>query len=190
MDFPQITTTSFIPKTRMTTTTYKKSGLGLGFFISLLILILSAGLFGGVYLYRSSLQTEVKDMTASLEIAKKSFEPSLIAELDKFTSAVNSAKVLFNQHRDISKIFKLINDLTLKDVKFSDFDYGVDNKIAVLTMSGEAKSYTTIALQAKLFENSDFVDRVIFSNFSLKEGGKVSFGVEIDFKPSYLFYQP
>lgn len=191
MDFPQIaTTTSFIPKTRLTTAAYPKRGLGLGFFISFFILLLSGGLFGGVYFYKSSLQKEVNDMAASLERAKKAFEPSLIAELERFTSSINSAKTLFNQHRDISKIFKLINDLTLKDVKFSDFKYNVDNKIALLIMSGEAKSYTTIALQAKLFEKSDFIDRVLFSNFSLKEGGKVSFSVEIIFKSSYLFYKP
>jgi D-ribose pyranose/furanose isomerase RbsD len=191
MDFPQITTTtSFIPKTKLTTATYPKRGLGLGFFISFFILLLSGGLFGGVYLYKSSLQKEVSDMVASLEKAKKAFEPSLIVELEKFTSSINNAKNLFNQHRDISKIFKLINDLTLKDVNFSDFKYNVDDKTALLIMSGEAKSYTTIALQAKLLENSDFIDRVLFSNFSLKEGGKVSFGVEINFKSSYLFYKP
>ena len=191
MDFPQITTTtSFIPKTKFTAATYPKKGLGLGFFISFFILLLSAGLFGGVYLYKSSLQKEVNDMAASLEIAKKSFEPSLIAELEKFTSSITSAKIIFNQHKDISKIFKLINDLTLKDVKFSDFKYNIDNKIALLAMTGEAKSYTTIALQAKIFENSEFVDQVVFSNFSLKEGGKVSFSVEIIFKSSYLFYKP
>lgn len=191
MDFPQITTTtSFIPKTKLTTATYPKKGLGLGFLISLFILLLSAGLFGGVYLYKSSLQKEVNDMTASLEIAKKAFEPSLIAELEKFTSSINGAKNLFNQHTNISKIFELINDLTLKDVKFSDFKYNIDNKNALLVMTGEAKSYTTIALQAKLLENSDFIDRVLFSNFILKEGGKVSFSVEIIFKSSYLFYKP
>ncbi len=191
MDFPQITTTtSCIPKTRLTTATYPKRGLGLGFFISFFILLLSGGLFGGVYLYKSSLQKEVSDIVVSLEIAKKAFEPSLIVELERFTSSINGAKNLFNQHRDISKIFKLINDLTLKDVKFSDFKYNVDDKIALLIMSGEAKSYTTIALQAKLFENSDFIDRVLFSNFTLKEGGKVSFSVEIIFKSSYLFYKP
>ncbi len=191
MDFPQITTTtSFIPKTRLTTATYPKRGLGLGFFISFFILLLSGGLFGGVYFYKSSLQKEVNDMAASLEIAKKAFEPSLIAELEKFTSSINGAKTLFNQHTDISKIFKFINDNTLKDVKFSDFKYNMDNKIALLTMSGEAKSYTTIALQAKLLENSEFIDRALFSNFTLKEGGKVSFNLEIIFKSSELFYKP
>lgn len=191
MDSPQIQTTSFIPKTRLTTATYQKRGLGLGFLASLFLLVISGGLFGGTYLYKQSLQKEIDDMNVSLEKAKKAFEPSLIIELERFTSLIGNAKTLFTQHGDISKIFKFINDFTLKDVKFSDFKYSVNDKnTSSLMMSGEAKSYTTVALQAKLFENSDFIDRAMFSNFNLKEGGKVGFNAGIIFKSSDLIYKP
>jgi hypothetical protein len=57
-------------------------------------------------------------------------------------------------------------------------------------MVGEAKSYTAVAFQAKLFENNEFIDHVIFSSLNLKEAGKVGFSVELVFKPSYIIYKP
>ncbi len=190
MDFPQIQTTSFIPKTRLTSSTYQARGFGLGILISLLLLVVSGGLFGGVYFYRQSLQKEIDGMISSLEKAKKAFEPNLAVELGQLTSLINGAKSLLPQHGNISEVFKFINANTLSDVRFSDFKYIASDKGISAALVGEAKSYTTVALQAKLFEESDFIDRAMFSNFNLKEGGKVGFNVEIIFKPSLLVYKP
>jgi len=186
----QITTTSFIPKGRLTALAYRRKSVGIGFFIALLLLLLSAGVFGGLYLYKKSLQTEIDSAAASLELAKKAFDENLITELSRLNSSVNVAKILFNEHQATSKIFKLIGDLALKDVSFSNFNYNFSGKSAVVSMSGEAKSYASVAIQAKIFEESDFIDKVIFSGLSLKGAGKVNFNVEISFNPSYAIYKP
>ena len=186
----QITTTSFIPKTRLTASTYRRKSVGIGFFISLLLLLLSAGVFGGLYFYKKSLRTEIDSAAASLELAKKAFDENLIAELNRLNSSINVAKILFNEHQATSQIFKLIGDFTLKDVSFSNFSYNFNGKSAVVSMNGEAKSYANVAIQAKMFEESDFIDKVIFSGLSLKGAGKVSFNVELSFNPSYAIYKP
>ena len=185
-----ITTTSFIPKARLTASTYRRKGVGVGFLISLILLLLSAGIFGGLYLYKKSLQTEIGSAAASLELAKKAFEENLITELSRLNSSVNAAKILFSQHQATTRIFKLISDFVLKDVSFSNFNYNFSGKSITVLMNGEAKSYTGVALQAKIFEESGFIDKVIFSGLSLKGAGKVNFNVELSFNPSYVIYKP
>lgn len=185
-----ITTTSFIPKTRLTGPTYRRKSFGIGFFISVILLLISLGLLGGAYLYRQALQKSVDEDIASLELARKSFEPVLIDELSQLTFSIKAAKTLVSQHGAASRIFKVISDLTLKDVRFSDFKFTMVEKNPAVTMLGEAGSYTGAALQAKLFGQSDDVSKVTFSNFNLKEAGKVSFNVNIVLNPSILTYQP
>lgn len=184
------TTTSFIPKTRLTGPTYRSKGVGLGFLISVLIFLISLGLLGGAYLYKQALKKEIDEKTASLEIARQSLEPGLIDELSQLTFSVNAAKILVSQHNAVSEIFKIISDSTLKDVRFSDFNLKIIEKNPVVEMRGEANSYTNAAIQAKLFEQSDAVSRVTFSNFNLKEGGRVDFSVEITLSPSSFIYKP
>jgi hypothetical protein len=190
MDSFQSQTTSFIPKTRLTAPTYRPKGISLGLLISILLLLISLGLWGGLYLYKQSLQKGVSDATASLELAKKSFEPGLIADLNRLTFSINAAKIILDQHKASSNIFKFIQDFTLKDVRFSNFSCSINDKVSSVTMVGEAKSYTAVAFQAKLFENNEFIDHVIFSSLNLKEAGKVGFSVELVFKPSYIIYKP
>ncbi len=185
-----MTTTSFIPKARLTAPTYRRKSMGVGFLISLLLLFLSGGIFGGLYFYKKSLQTEIDSAAASLELAKKAFDENLITELSRLNFSVNSAKILFSQHQATTLIFKLISDLTLKDVSFSNFNYNFSGKSATVTMNGEAKSYTSVALQTRMFEESGFIDKVIFSGLSLKAAGKVNFNVELSFNPSYAIYKP
>ena len=185
-----ITTTSFIPKARLTAPAYSRKGIGVGFLISLLLLLLSAGIFGGLYFYKKSLQTEISSAIASLELAKKAFEENLITELSRLNSSVNVAKILFSQHQATSRIFKLIGDLALTDVSFSNFNYNFSGKSATVSMNGEAKSYASVAFQAKIFEESGFIDKVTFSGLGLKGAGKVNFNVDFSFNPSYVIYKP
>jgi hypothetical protein len=187
----EITTTSFIPKTRLTApATYRRKGFGMGFLISFLLLLISGGLFAGAYLYKQSLQKSVDDDVASLKLALESIEPKLIDEFGQLASSVNTAKILFGQHTASSKIFKLISDYTLKNVRFLNFDFKTVDENPVVIMNGEANSYTDIALQSRLFEENDAVSQVTFSKFVLKEGGKVSFSVEIVLNPSSVTYSP
>ena len=185
------TTTSFIPKTRLTLAGHKRPGIGfgLGLLVSGFVLLVSLGLFGGVYLYKQSLQKQIDEATATLERAKKAFEPGLITELANLTGSISAAKQIFSQHQASSKLLKLIGDLTLKEATFTTFTYGVFDKDITVSMNGDAKSYAAVAFQAKLLEDSDFIDTVSISNLALKEAGRVSFSVKLTIKPDFLIYK-
>jgi hypothetical protein len=184
-------TTSFIPKTRLTGPTYRpRPSLGLGLFISLILFLISLGLFAGTYLYRQSLQKNVNDDIASLELAKKSLEPNLLDELNRVSFSIKAAKDIINQHNTASQIFKIISDSTLHDVRFLNFNFTATDKNPVVTMNGEAGSYASIALEAQIFQKNKAVSQASFSNFSLGEGGRVDFTTSITLDPSFLIYKP
>ncbi len=183
-------TTSFIPKSRINAPIQRGRGIGLGLLVSGLILLISLGLLGGVYFYKQSLQNGVNDESANLARAKKAFEPALFNEINNLKNSIDASKQILAQHDASSKILKLVGDLTLKDVAFTTFTYVVSNKAVNIVMIGDAKSYTAIALQAKLFEDSDFIDSVAFSDLSLKEAGKVNFNITFNVSPDFLIYKP
>ncbi len=187
----QISTTSFIPKTRLAGPVQRGKGAGMGILISGFILFASLALFGGIYFYKGALQKEVNDMNSTLETAKKAFEPGLVDELGHLTGSINAAKTIIGQHDASSAILKLIGSLSLKDVVFSNFNYGFDKDgNAVILMSGEANGYAGVALQAKMLEDSEFIDNVVFSNLSLKDAGRVNFNVNLMVRKEFLIYKP
>jgi len=183
-------TTSFIPKTRIAEPVYRRKSFGIGFLISLFLLLASLGLLGGTFLYKKSLQKSVNEDIASLELVKKSLEPSLIDQLSRLNFSINTAKILIGQHNAASEIFKVISNSTLSNVRFLNFDFKTTGGNPVVDMKGEADNYTNVAIQAKLFGQSESVSQVSVSNFNLKEGGRVEFNIKIVFKPSVLNYKP
>ncbi len=189
---PQPSITSFIPKTRLTTVaSYRQKGAGLFFILSSIILIISLGLLGGVYFYRQSLQKDIDASSASLERARAAFEPKLINELGSLNNAIDASTKPFSQHQAVSNIFKTIESSTLPDAAFSNFNYKISSGgTPTVSMTGEAKSYSQVAIQAKIFRDDDSIDQVSFSNLALKEAGKVSFNLQLVFKPLNLIYKP
>lgn len=182
--------TSFIPKTRLTASAYRQKGLGLFFISSTILLVISLGLFGGVYFYRQSLQKDIDGLSASLERARQAFEPQLINELSGLNNSIDAATELFGRHQAVSGIFKIIESSTLPNVAFSNFNYKISSGGApMVSMTGEATSYTQVAIQAKIFRDSDAIGQVSFSNLSLKEAGRVSFNLQLVFKSAALIYK-
>lgn len=183
-------TTSFIPKTRLNPSPYRGKGIGAGVLIAIIIFVLSALLYGGAFLYKNNLQKQIDELEASLGRVKAAFEPALISEFKKVSSKIESSKILLLQHKALSHVLNLIGSLTTKDVRFSNFNGSFSGQKAVVTMFGEARSYTAVAVQAKVFENNDSIEQVSFSGLSLGSGGRVRFNVEIIFKPGIFSYKP
>lgn len=148
---------------------------------------LSFLLFGAVYLYRQVLQNQMRTAEASLEKLQSDFEPSLLVELQRTSRALIAARALLGGHISVSRIFKFVEDNIFDEVRFSSFNYGNDNYL--LTMNGQARSYTSLAEQAAAFEQSRFVESVSLSNLSLQSSGDVGFSITVRFRPSIVQYQ-
>lgn len=185
--------TTFIPKKRLTkdrsgspVKSQKKSGL-----VSLaagLLFVTALVSTAGVYLYKMSVSANIKSQIDSINLAEKAFEPTVILSLKKLDIRLNAATELLDKHIALSDFFDSLGEATLPGVSFSDFEFTFDEEASEVSMSGEARSYLSIAQQSDLFEKNKYINNHIFSDFQLTEIDSVTFSLSFTLNPELLSY--
>jgi hypothetical protein len=185
--------TSFIPKKPMIEERAVSSApVGLfmiaAIFIFFTVLISSVGLF----FYDKVLKGNIVKMQSDLVVAKNRFEPERITELQTLDKRLNASTDILSKHITVSPIFKILEEVTMKSVRYTKFTYTInedhDLKIQV-KMSGLAVGYRSIALQSDLFsKNKNLIDPV-FSNLTLDDKGNVAFELNFTVDPSLVNYK-
>ena len=183
MDPNQITTT-FIPKKPLQQSPEETGALrsvrtpmGTLLIISIIVGILAAVTIGGIFLYKQYMVTNVESIQKALQTNEKELEPNLLADLNRLDKRLKTADLLLRQHVAPSPIFDLIEQNTLKTVRFSKFEFRNENNIYSVTMAGEANNYQSIALQSQNFGDVTAFRDVIFSDFTLTPKNRISFSV-------------
>ena len=186
--------TSFIPKKPIIehrATPARPVGLFtiLSIFILFAVLISSVGLF----FYKGIAARSIAKMENDLNLAKNRFEPAKIAELQVLDKRLRSSSEILNKHIAVTPIFKALEAITMKTVRYTKFSYTFDEnqkdaKVAV-EMSGMAIGYRSVALQSDLFaENKNLIDPVFF-NRTIDERGNVLFDLEFSVDPTFVDYK-
>ena len=183
--------TSFIPKKPMIEKRAAPSRpASLLTIISIFIFFTVVLASGGLYFYKGIMEKNIQNMNGQLTLAKNSFEPSKITQLQVLDKRLRASNTLLSGHITVSPIFEALQSLTMKTVRYSKFTYsfGDDGKIDV-KMSGQAVGYRSIALQSDLLTtNKDLIDPV-FSNLSLDDKGNVLFDLDFSVDPSFVNYK-
>lgn len=184
--------TSFIPKKPLAEerVPVKTRSFGLLSLIAGVVFFATLLAAGGVYLYKSSLTSQVAELSASLARARAAFEPSLVETLQTLDKRLNASKEVLSSHATVSPIFRSLEDLTLKSVRFTKFAYEIDpdTKLISVKMSGTARSYTSIALESDMLGRNKYFRDVVFSNLQLDAAGNVGFDLAFAVDPAYLNY--
>lgn len=188
--------TSFIPK-KPIVAERAPGGRSVGIFTIIAIFIFFAVIFatGGLYLYKGVLAKSVTQKESDLTLAKNSFEPSKITELQVLDKRLQAATEILSKHIAVTPIFQALSAITMKSVRYTQFTYslgdGPDAKVNV-KMSGIAVGYRSVALQSDLFSTKDigknFIDPV-FSNLTLDSTGNVLFDLNFSVDPSFVDYK-
>lgn len=187
--------TSFVPKKTLVEReprTSRGSFGGVANLIALVIFIASLIGAAGVYFYRSSLQNTIESYKESLARARAAFEPSLITKLQVLDRRMKSSTEILSSHIAVSPIFSLLGENTLPTVRYSDFAYEFNkqNKNLVdIKITGQAKGYNYIALQADLFAKNNFIKNPIFSDFALDQFGNIAFKLTFSVDKSLVVYE-
>lgn len=181
---------SFIPKKPLDTGIRPRgAGFGLLFLIALLVFIASIVAAGAVFLYQQYLQNAIASKSNSLTLAEGAFDPSTIEDLLRLDSRINNAESLLAKHVAPSALFDFLSQQTLQNVSFSSFDYELQSDgSATLSLTGQADSFSTVALQSDQFGASQALKDVVFSNISVDQTGKIAFSVQATVEPALLLY--
>jgi hypothetical protein len=185
--------TSFIPKKPIVderATVARPIGILLIASIFILFTVLLAT--GGLYFYKGVVTKNLADQQANLTLAQNRFEPSKITELQILDKRLRASTEILSKHITITPIFTVLQDLTMKSVRYTKFSYDVStsqNATVDIKMSGQAMGYRSIALQSDLFaQNKNIIDPV-FSNLTLDNSGNVVFDLEFSVDPGFVNYK-
>ncbi|MFA5933820.1 MAG: hypothetical protein WC795_01165 [Candidatus Paceibacterota bacterium] len=183
--------TSFIPKKPLAEErVVRERPVNIFSFFATVIFFASLVSGAGVYFYKIVLTRQVAEMNTSLERAKEAFEPGLILDLQNLDKRLNSSKEILANHLVLSPLFKTLQDLTLKSVRFTKFDYSALSEQGIsIKLSGQARSYTSVALQSDALAKNKYIKDPVFSNLNLDDRGNVTFDLSFMVDPSFLRYQ-
>ncbi|MEI6281033.1 MAG: hypothetical protein WCP17_03495 [bacterium] len=189
--------TSFIPKKPIVDerVSYARP-VGILVMASFFILVTVLLVTGGLYIYEGVLNSNIKKKDASLTLAEKDFELPQIAELQLLDKRLRASTEILSKHIVVTPIFKVLEEVTRKTIRYTKFSYELStDKTTKITikMSGQARGYRDIALQADILSANDkasknFIDP-IFSNLTLDNGGNVLFDLEFLVEPSFVDYK-
>lgn len=186
---PQVSA-SFIPKKPLVQDSRPRSGASLLTLVAVLIFIASLVAAGATFAYTQYLKRSITAKSASLERAQSAYDPGVIEDLVRLDERLSAGKTLLAEHLSPSAIFSFLSIQTLEQVQLNSFslDIGEDGSGA-LELTGEAASFSTIALQSDQFGASKVLKDLIFSDLVISpETGRVTFSVSAKVDPSLLLY--
>lgn len=170
---------SLIPK-KFPTQQYGGEGLGVFLRISVIIFLASLLLTAGIYAYRNFLKNNLAGQKSVLQKLEIEFEPATISELERVSNSIASAGDVLRAHTMPSAIFDMIEASALPTASFNTFSYSAEKNI--ITLTGEAASYSDVSAQSSVFEALPAVESATFGNLSLKEAGTVGFILNVQLK--------
>lgn len=188
--------TSFIPKKPIVKETAVDSRpVGILFVASLFIFFTILIATGGLYFYKLSLTKTITTKQSDLVLAQNRFEPKKITEIQILGKRITAANEILSKHIAITPVFTILQDLTMKTVRYTQFSYDLDtnnNTTINIKLSGMATGYRDLALQADIFATREIGKNLIdpvFSNLSLDINGNVLFDLEFSVDPTFVNYK-
>lgn len=195
------TQTSFIPKTLLSRSAEKiPQTISLTMVIAILALLLSLGLWGGSYAYRSLLDRAINapctasagggrqscGLQSSIERVRQDLDQATTIFLKRLNDKLLIGQTLINGHQTLVPVFKLLEELTLPSIYYTRFSF--DGRTA--TIEGRAANYEDIAVQTQVFDRDrGRVKSFIFSDLDLDSLGNVIFKLVLNVEPEVTSYR-
>lgn len=154
-------------------------------FIFALSIVMAIGVFG----YERYLLARIGTMGSDLETARTTIKPEVIKDLSRMDARITSTATLLKKHTALSSLFKFIEANTLRNVRFTEFSYGTTDKGIILSMKGEARGYSAVALQSEMFNRSPYIKTPVFSDLDLDTKGNVTFSFQATLDPLLISYE-
>ncbi|MFA5889240.1 MAG: hypothetical protein WCW47_03545 [Candidatus Paceibacterota bacterium] len=157
--------------------------------IATVVFIVTILTSGSLFLYKYSLTNQIKVADQNIITARDAFEPEKIRELIDANTRIISARSLLENHVVMSKILILMESLTIKKMRFTEFNYTNKNNNPTITILGEIQTYNALAEQQDVFLKNEFVKNPTFSNFNLGDNGYILVNFSANIDPGLISYK-
>ena len=184
---------TFVPKKPLviSRSQSKPTYAGLLMIVSSIIFVVALLTYGGTLIYKKGLETQIADAKTQLIKVQKSLadKASLVEDMVKLDQRIKISEDLLNKHTSLSPLFTFFSESAKKNLRYNDFNYtNKDNEKIELRMGGEAKSYSTIALEENEFAATKNFTDIVFSDLNPGLTGNVVFKLSALVKPSIVLY--
>jgi hypothetical protein len=143
----------------------------------------------GLFFYKNILTNQIANADKSIVAARADFEPEKIQELIDANARIASVKNLLENHIVVSKVLVLMQDLTVRKMRFTELDYVNKNNDPTININGEIQTYNALAEQQNVFLNNEFMKDPVFSDFNLGDNGYLSVKFSSKLDPSLVSYK-
>jgi hypothetical protein len=186
------TPTSFIPKRPVTSepvSVNRSSSRTIGLFslITFVVVVGTALSYAGVYLWEKQLVDQKKSLGDSIGQAQNEIGSDFLADMKRLNDRIGGVKSLIKTHVVITPIFEALQNSTLRSVQYKTFGYTLvsdtltKDQTVVVSLTGTAKNYSTIALQSDAFIKESLIKNPVFSGLSINDKtGRVDFKLVFD----------
>lgn len=167
--------------------------------VAVLLFVVSLVSAGGMYFWKSYLESAQLEYKEQLAKREQQFNPDLIEELKRQNVKIDVGKQLIVNHIALSQIFQIIGQLTIENVRFTSMDVSTGgtnaNSDVKVSLKGHGTSLSAVAWQSDVLGKLEkyglrnIVKNPILSDPTLDSNGLVSFGFTASIDPSNLSYE-
>jgi len=138
----------------------------------------------GLWGYQKSLIEEKADLENQLTELTNQRNLELEADFMELKNGIEDLKKVLKNRLYPSKLFEMLEELTLPQVQFTGLD--TDFPQAKLTLEAEAVDYTTLAKQMIVFEEDERIEKIGLSEVGLDLTGRVNSTLNIEINLDFL----
>ena len=183
--------TSFIPKRPISSSTGNSVIRSTNIFSIVATVFFIVTLFTsvGLYLYKNLLTNQIAEVDKILNTSRTAFQPEKIQELVDVNNRIEVAKNLLEKHIVTSNLLTLLETLTVKRMRFVNFNYSNRAGIPTVVMKGESQTYNALAQQEDIFSKDKSLVNPEFSDFNLGDNGNITFDFSATLEPGLISYK-
>jgi len=152
--------------------------------ISIVILLIAGSVYLGLWVYQRQLDQEKQELITEIDELQAQRDLELEANFTELKKGIENLKKILKNRIYPSLVFKMLEELTLPQVQFSDFDGDFDD--ARIIIQTEASSYNMLAKQVVALEQDERIGKVELSGVDLDSSGRVSSNLTIEINPEFL----
>jgi len=152
--------------------------------ISIAILLIAGSVCLGLWVYQRQLNQEKQELIVEVDELQAQRDLELEADFTELKKGIENLKKILKNRIYPSLVFKMLEELILPQVRFSDFD-GNFNDAEVMVQT-EASDYNMLAKQIVALEQDERIAKVELSGVILEASGRVSSNLTIEINPEFL----
>lgn len=177
--------TSFVPKQPVGPTRKQSVANNILMIVAVVLLVVTLAAAGGMFVYSKYLQGLEQSKAQQLLQKQKEISSDSVEQFIRLKNRLLASETLVNQHVQLSQFFDELEKITLQNVRFVSMNIQVAaDRTATLNLTGQAKTFNTLAAQSKAFASEPYIKSAIFSSIAPDSSSKmVNFSISATIDP-------